>query len=214
VQLTEQTSQKIHELAHRHGVSPEAVLLLFEAIVQGNGNLAQFNHPELGGAGQWMRGGMTMVGDLFDQGLKSKVDALCNELSRLAQPYLAGSGSPSASLPSAATGSAASDPVVGDGPTACVFRNWWPADLGIPDSAGGQDRVRYAYFGKSKRLAVEVDGRVTIYDTLGHQIHGISQHQGTTSSLHFTSSEGPVDVASLPVVSGPGSQNPAGPAPA
>jgi hypothetical protein len=44
--------------------------------------------PEPGG--QWMRGGMTMVGDMFNYGLKSKVDGLCSELSQLLsqQPFV------------------------------------------------------------------------------------------------------------------------------
>ena len=44
--------------------------------------MAQFTHPELGGSGQWMQGGMTMVGDMFNNALKAQVDGLCAELSR------------------------------------------------------------------------------------------------------------------------------------
>jgi len=184
-------------------------MVLARALVQGHGSLAQFNHPELGGAGQWMRGGMTMIGDMFNSDLKARIEGLCNELSLLAQESLAALDHPAAVL-----SSAAGEAVPESGPTACIFRNWWPADLGIPDSAGGQNRVRYAYFGNSRRLAVEVDARVTVYDTLGHQINGISQQQGSASTLHFSSDKGPVDVASLPVISGEGAQNPTGPAPA
>ena len=49
----------------------------------GHGTMAQFNHPELGGMGQWTQSGMTMVGTLFDHGLKARVDALCTELAAL-----------------------------------------------------------------------------------------------------------------------------------
>jgi hypothetical protein len=45
--------------------------------------MAQFSHPELGGMGQWSMGGMIMVGDMFNNGLKARVDALCNDLSAL-----------------------------------------------------------------------------------------------------------------------------------
>src|SRR5271169_3970317 len=58
-------------------------MTLLQALVNSNGSMAQFNHSELGGGGQWMRGGMTMVGDMFNYGLKSKVDGLCSELSQL-----------------------------------------------------------------------------------------------------------------------------------
>ena len=38
-----------------------------------------------------MRGGMTMVGDMFNYGLKAKVDGLCSELSQIlaTQPFVA-----------------------------------------------------------------------------------------------------------------------------
>jgi hypothetical protein len=82
-ELTDQGRQRIDELAKRYSVSSGAVMTLLRALVNSNGDMAQFNHPELGGGGQWMRGGMTMVGDMFNYGLKSKVDGLCSELSQL-----------------------------------------------------------------------------------------------------------------------------------
>ena len=57
--------QAIHDLAQRHGFSPDAVLGLLEAVIHGHGSMAQFNHPEFGGSGQWMPGGMTMLSDMF-----------------------------------------------------------------------------------------------------------------------------------------------------
>jgi hypothetical protein len=36
--------------------------------------MAQFSHPDFGGMSQWSHG-MTMVGDMFNDGLKSKLDA-------------------------------------------------------------------------------------------------------------------------------------------
>src|SRR6516225_10748350 len=89
-ELTEAGKQKITDLAQRYGVSADAVMALLQALVNGNGTMAQFNHPELGGSGQWMRGGMTMVGDMFNYGLKSKVDGLCSDLSQLLiqQPFV------------------------------------------------------------------------------------------------------------------------------
>ncbi len=61
-QLTEQGRQRIDELAQRYSVSTDAVMTLLQSLVNSNGTMAQFNHRELGGGGQWMRGGMTMVG--------------------------------------------------------------------------------------------------------------------------------------------------------
>ena len=69
----------IGDIARRHGLSREAVLAMLFAIHAGGGTMAQFNIPELGGSGQWMRGGMTMVGNMFDNALKARVDALVKE---------------------------------------------------------------------------------------------------------------------------------------
>jgi hypothetical protein len=80
--LTDQGWQKILELSQRYGVSTDAVMSMLQSVMNGNGTMAQFFHPELGGGGQWMQGGMTMVGDMFNYGLKSKVDGLCSELSQ------------------------------------------------------------------------------------------------------------------------------------
>ena len=90
MQLTDQGRQKIDELARRYAVSTDAVMTLLQAVVNGHGSMAQFSHPELGGGGQWMQGGMTMVGDMFNYGLKAKVDGLCSELSQLLaqQPFV------------------------------------------------------------------------------------------------------------------------------
>jgi hypothetical protein len=38
------------------------------AVLNGNGGMAQFSHGEFGGSGQWMRGGMTMIGDMVIHG--------------------------------------------------------------------------------------------------------------------------------------------------
>src|SRR5271163_4397468 len=79
-EFTPEGLQKIEELAHRHGVSRDAVLTIYNAITDGYGTQAQFSHPDLGGMGQWSQGGMIMIGDMFNQRLKYRVDALCNEL--------------------------------------------------------------------------------------------------------------------------------------
>ena len=68
---------KVDQLASKHGVSTAAVTELAEAIARGRGSLAQFSHPDLGGSGQWMRSGMLMIGDMFNDRLKASVAALC-----------------------------------------------------------------------------------------------------------------------------------------
>jgi len=79
--------------------------------------------------------------------------------------------------------------------------DWWPGDLRWPNSTGAQNGVRYAYFAQARRLAIEVHGHVTVYDTLDHQIGGFSQQQSLSGSLSFNSQYGLIDVASLPIVS-------------
>ena len=67
--LTASAQQAVQELAQRYGVSTDAVTTLLSAVSLGGGTMAQFYHNELGGGGQWMRGGMTMVGDMFNSRL-------------------------------------------------------------------------------------------------------------------------------------------------
>ena len=78
---------------------------------------------------------------------------------------------------------------------------WYPAELGVPDATGSQNHVRYAYFAKARRLAVETGGDVCVYDTQDHNIGGFSQQQGSKGSNIFTSQFGSVALDSLRVVS-------------
>src|SRR5262244_4019735 len=87
-ELTPEGQQQVTELAQRYGVSIDAVMTLLRALVHGQGTMAQFEHRELGGRGQWMPGGMVMVGDMFNHALKATVDGLCSELSQLLTPDL------------------------------------------------------------------------------------------------------------------------------
>jgi hypothetical protein len=64
---------------------------------------------------------------------------------------------------------------------------WWPAELGLPNGSGSQNQVRYAYFNAAHRLAVELNGHVTAYDSLDRQIGGVSQQLGSGGSLTLTS---------------------------
>jgi hypothetical protein len=82
-QLSPKGLRAVEEIAHRTGFSQEAVTSMLFSIVGGRGGMAQFSHPELGGSGQWMAGGAIMISDMFNNALKARVDALCNELSAL-----------------------------------------------------------------------------------------------------------------------------------
>ena len=71
-ELNAEGQRLVSDLSQRYGVSDDAVTTLLRALVAGNGSMAQFSHPELGGMGQWSQGGMIMVGDMFNQGLKAR----------------------------------------------------------------------------------------------------------------------------------------------
>ncbi|KUF10989.1 SHOCT domain-containing protein [Pseudoponticoccus marisrubri] len=182
--LTEDGQALVEDVAARHGFSPEAVTQMLRAVAQGGGTQAQFSHPEFGGMGQWSSGGMTMIGDMFNNTLKARVDALCAELSgalatrTLFQPEAGGA---SLFVP----GSSAA---------------WWPEELGQPAASGSQNDLHYAYFPATRRLAVRIGGDLTVYDTGAHQIGGVSQQQGGDQSVTFTSQMGLVRLADLPVV--------------
>ncbi len=192
--VTPEVENAIADIARRHGLSREAVLSMLFALHVGGGTMAQFSIPELGGSGQWMQGGMTMVGgNMFDNALKARVDALCSELAQLLA-------------------------------TTAVFppsANWWPANLGVPSSVGGQNTVRYAIFPSTRRLAIQINGVTKVFDTGDHHIGGVQQQQqggggvqqqqqggayegrpggGAAGSVTFTSQFGTFDVSSLPEV--------------
>jgi hypothetical protein len=211
-QLSPAGQQVIDDIARRHGISTDAAMSMLDAVIRGNGSMAQFSHPEFSGSGQWMRGGMTMVSDMFNNHLKGRVDALCSELSNLvaSQPDLVRTGSFQSQSQNGQEqfhGSGGG----GYGTAASSFGNaslfvppppdWWGPDLRWPDSTGSQNGVRYACFAQARRLAIEVNGTVTIYDTLDHQIGGFSQQQSYGGTLSFNSQYGLIDVGSLPVVS-------------
>jgi hypothetical protein len=218
--LTPDGQQIIAGIAQRYGFSNDAVMNMLQAVLNGNGSMAQFNHPEFGGSGQWMSGGMTMIGDMFNNGLKNSVANLAQELANLiaGQPGLLQTGSfQSQSQGGQYQGGQAQyqggqypgDQYQGNqGGGASLFvpgspggNQWWPSDLGQPNSTGSQNNVRYAYFSWPRRLAIDLNGQITVYDTLDHQIGGVSQQQSVGGSITFTSQYGTVSVADLPIVS-------------
>jgi len=182
----------IANFASRHEVSPEAVRTLLAAVVAGGGCQAQFDHPDLGGMGQWSRGGMLMVGDMFNNGLKAKVGALAEDLAMLVDRE---------------TGLHAD----ADGASSFVYdAGRWPAELGRPSSTGSQNDMRYAVFPDTRRLAITVGGRTTVYDTADHRIGGLSQQQGGDQRMAFTSQHGPICLESLHILSHEGVTAPEG----
>jgi len=152
-QLTPEGQEIINEIAQRYNFSPDAVFSMLQSVINGNGSMAQFSHPEFGGSGQWMRGGMIMLGDMFNNSLKNSVGGLCQELANLIanQPGLIQTGS----FQSQSQGnqqqnnySGGSQQQNGSGPVGPVSLfvpppagssgNWWPAGLQFPNSTGAK----------------------------------------------------------------------------
>jgi len=188
--LTETGKTKVHDLAIKYGISLDSVNSLLQSVIHGGGTQAQFNVPELGGMGQWMKGGMTMVGDMFNHSLKNTVDNICTELSNLLHSE---SNFIETTLEK-------TKEFFGSG-------TWWPSEYGSPSASGSQNNMRYAYFGPPvKRLVLEIEGKRSIYDTLNFVISGVSQQQGSGQTLRFSSQLGPVNLQSLPLISQPGTE--------
>ncbi|MDF3281304.1 SHOCT domain-containing protein [Gordonia sp. N1V] len=190
--LTPEAEGAVADIAARYGLSRDAVLAMLYAVNSGGGTMAQFSIPELGGSGQWMRGGMTMVGNMFDNALKARVDSLCSELSQLLATTIV--------FPPAPTNNSFGGSFGAGFGTA---NNWWPADLGVPSSSGGQNDSRYAVFPATRRLAIQANGVTRVFDTGDHQIGGVQQQQGGyPGSVSFSSQYGTFDVSSLREIGG------------
>jgi hypothetical protein len=194
LELSSEGRQIVDQLAQKYFVSSDAVAVLLQAVAAGGGYQAQFSHPDLGGMGQWQQGGMIMVGDMFNQGLKAKVSGLCDELSALLRNQSIFAPAP-VQMQAQSSSDGVSLFVQGRG------SQWWPGDLGYPASTGAQNNIRYAYFPSARRLAIQMGDHTQVYDTGDHHIGGFSQQQGGDQSLTFTSQFGLVRVADLPLVS-------------
>lgn len=179
-ELTKDAKAKAAEAAERQGFSAEAGEAMLAALIAGGGRQAQFNRPEFGGMGQWS-GGMTQIGDMFNDGLKARVSALASDLSKIAAEGAGLTATP-------ARGSERSSE--------------WPEELGRPSSSGSQNDMAYAVFPETRRLAVRTDGKIRVYDTGSHRIGGVAQSQSGTQSLSFTSQDGPVRLEDLRLISG------------
>jgi hypothetical protein len=216
-QITKEGLRVAEDLGHCHGFSSGAVVQLMQAMLRSGGGMVQFNHPELGGSGQWMAGGMVMIGDMFNNGLKARVDGLCRDVSAVlaSQPMTGaalsgsmqqqsgGSWQQQSSIPPTAVARPAAHAASEQGaPSAAAplfvadpRDRWWPAELGMPSASGAQNNVRYAVFPNAGRLAVDVNGQVNVYDTGSHQIAGLAQQQG--GGVVFTTAGGSVGLSSF-----------------
>lgn len=182
---SDEARRAIGEIAQRHGFGEDAGLAMAAALDAGGGWMAQFGHPELGGMGQWSRGGMLMIGDMFNHNLKGRVAGLAEDL---AAALANGAIAPQRPAP---------------GQSSAGFGTWWPEELGQPSATGAQNGRRYAVFPGRRRLAIERDGRVRVYDTGDHRIGGAGQQQGGGESLSFSTDRGSIGVHDLQEIGAP-----------
>jgi hypothetical protein len=177
----------VDRMAKKHSVSPAAVQVVLAALRRSGGRMAQFSHADFGGMSQWSPG-MSMVGDMFNTQLQVKLGALCSDIAaHLDTSEIAGGARAEAEV-SYRSPSRSDD--------------WWPAGLGRPAAVGAQNDLRYAVFPETRRLAIDDQGTVSVYDTGSHRIFGVAQAQSADRTLTFTSQDGLVRIADLPKVSG------------
>lgn len=170
-------SARIKQLSQEYNISEGAIHVLIQALARGNRTMAQFNHPELGGSGQWMPS-MIMIGDMFNHELKARVNALCHKLAQEVEL-------PTTPMPPMPTLS---------------FDNWWSIDptFTTPTATGSQNNSHYAYFRSIQRLLIKREGTIYLYSTTGHDIVGASQQQSNANGvLAFQTTTGVVTEAML-----------------
>ena len=185
-----QNDELIATIAQKHGVSGDAVTTALAALRRGNGTMAQFSHADFGGMAQWSRGGMSMVGDMFNSGLKARLDGVMSDLVAAVQDGKA------EQTPSDTRSSGAAD----SSPKPHQTGHDWPEEFGSPSSSGSQNDMRYAFFPEKQRLIIEDGGKRTVYDTGTHRISGVSQQQSSSRDLSFTSQDGVVRLDDLKIV--------------
>jgi hypothetical protein len=169
--IAETEGDLIDRMAKRHSVSPA-----FSAgragcpSPRGRADV-QFSHADFGGMSQWSPG-MSMVGDMFNTQLKAKLDALCTDIA--------------AHLDVSETGGGVrpdGDEVSYRSPTRSD--DWWPAGLGRPAAVGAQNDLRYAVFPETRRLVIDDQGAVSVYDTGSHRIFGRRAGPKRRSDAHL-----------------------------
>jgi hypothetical protein len=168
----------LNQIAARYGFSTEGVRSMLSALIAGHGSMAQFNHADFGGPGQWMAGGMVMTATPGGVGdLRRRIDRLCDDLVQLLEQQQPAGGVALFS---------SSEP-------------WWPVELGIPTSAGSQNDFAYAYFPAHDRLAIRTGAQVVVYDTVGRRLTGFGQQQ-PGGAIEIQTTEGPVTLDRLRAV--------------
>jgi hypothetical protein len=62
--------------------------------------------------------------------------------------------------------------------TTTIRLEWWPIAMGEAASSGSSGDLRYACVPQARRLPIEQQGRLTLYDTGDHQFCGVLEGHG------------------------------------
>ena len=175
-QKSDTAMSKIHDIAAKYQITEATVRTLLEGLQTTSGFQVQFNIAELGGMGQW-QSGMVMIGDMFNEGLKAKVSALCAELaSFLREPH------------PTEPEETATEPTTSAAPIKTLRATF----------SGSQNGTKYAYYAPQNVLQIEEEDKIARYSTEGLTLWGVQQAQdGTGKKLKFTHAGGTITVDDL-----------------
>lgn len=162
-------------IAQEFKVQESTVSQLLEGLHRNGGRQVQFNIAELGGMGQWQAGGMVMVGDMFNNELKAKVDKLCRALVEL--------------------------PVETENETFVPIQSAVGSKR-FASIKGSQNGISYAYYQAEDILEITDENGLKKYDTKGYLLTGVQQSQSNDArKLSFSYAGGSVEVEDLKEVS-------------
>jgi hypothetical protein len=112
-----------------------------------------------------MAGGAIMISDMFDNALKARVDALCNQLSALirSKPDFAAADA-FQSQRQGRVGILNLDRQAFLAAAGPERTNWWPSDLGVHPALEHRTKFAMPIFPPpaARRLANDINGRVTV----------------------------------------------------
>ena len=79
--------------------------------------------------------------------------------------------------------------------------SWPPPQLRRPTSSGTHGNVKFAFFADKKRLLIETDGALQIFDSGAHQIREVDEPGGERPTVEFISQNGRHPICELRLLS-------------
>ena len=161
--------QSLEDIGRRHGFTVEAAQAMADAVRRGNGTMAQFDHPEFSGSGQWMRSSVNDgVEHVRPQPQVARVGARRGRVGLAVE----------AACPvGARRRRRAGSRIPAVGPFRRLGQLVARRAVEPAPARARQNNQRYAYFPDQRRLVVDIGGEMSVYDTQDHRIGGVSQQQ-------------------------------------